>query len=81
MFTGIIKYNGIIIDIVPYDKGLTISIFSEIEEVISIGDSICVNGICLTVVEIIKDYTFVFNVMNETILKTTVKEWKKTTRS
>ena len=77
MFTGIIKYNGIIIDINPYDKGLTISIFSEIEEIINIGDSICVNGICLTVVEIIKEYTFVFNIMNETILKTTVKEWLK----
>jgi riboflavin biosynthesis protein RibD/riboflavin synthase alpha subunit len=75
MFTGIIKYNGIIIDITPYDKGLTISIFSEIEDIVSIGDSICVNGICLTVVKIIEEYTFVFNVMNETILKTTVKEW------
>jgi riboflavin biosynthesis protein RibD/riboflavin synthase alpha subunit len=77
MFTGIIKYNGIITDIISLDKGLTISIFSEIEDIVNIGDSICVNGICLTVVEIIKDYTFSFNVMNETILKTTVKEWKK----
>ncbi len=76
MFTGIIKYNGIIIDITPYDKGLTISIFSEIEDVVSVGDSICVNGICLTVVEIIEEYTFVFNVMNETLIKTTVNGWK-----
>lgn len=77
MFTGIIKYNGIIIDITHYDKGLTISIFSEIEDIVNIGDSICVNGICLTVIKIIEEYTFVFNVMNETILKTTIKQWLK----
>ena len=61
MFTGIIKNIGIITDIITFDKWLTISIFSEIEDFVSVGDSICVNGICLTVVEIIKEYTFVFN--------------------
>ena len=76
MFTGIIKYNGIIKEVINSDKGVTISIFSDIEETVNIGDSICVNGICLTVVEITNEYTYSFNVMSETLLKTTLKEWK-----
>ncbi len=76
MFTGLIKYFGIITNITNYEKHKTITIFAEIEQIIHLGDSISVNGICLTVTSIVDHYNYSFDIMLETLSKTTSKSWK-----
>ena len=77
MFTGIIRYSGVITEILNQENGdLQVTIFSDIEEVVHPGDSISINGICLTVVSI-ASHSYTFQVMGETIRKTTVESWKK----
>ena len=52
MFTGLIEEVGRVETSRPQDKGALISIRSErLWENLEIGDSVCVNGVCLTVVE------------------------------
>jgi len=75
MFTGIIRYKGIITNIVNSDSQIRVTLFSDIEEVLKLGDSVCVNGICLTIVQLGKN-EYSFDVMSETIRKTTVSKWK-----
>lgn len=76
MFTGIIRYKGVITEIHTDEKDmLEVSILADIEETLKIGDSICVNGICLTIIHI-NNHTYTFQVISETIRKTTVGWWK-----
>ncbi len=81
MFTGIIRLQGIISSLTNQDSivKLCVIIQEKINFILQIGDSICVNGICLTVVKInsLGNLTeLYFEIMNETINKTTVLNWK-----
>jgi len=73
MFTGIIKSVGEVKDIIKDDEILKIKISSS-ENIINstkIGDSVSVNGTCLTAVEKnIQNHTISFDVVGETISKT-----------
>lgn len=73
MFTGIVEEIGIIKSIKSGIKSskLTISC-SKVLEKTERGDSICTNGVCLTVTNINKD-TFEADVMAETIRKSNFK--------
>jgi riboflavin synthase len=76
MFTGIIEEFGKI-DAVKFrqgDKSFKIRCNKVIEDS-KLGDSIAVNGICMTITDIGKDF-FAADVMNETLLKTTAGAWK-----
>ncbi len=72
MFTGIIETTGKIMQIGPLgngaDDGLHLSIFSDSLDMsdISIGDSIAVNGVCLTVTTL-HDSLFTVDVSSETL--------------
>lgn len=69
MFTGLIEEIGIVKSIVKTSQSGQITI--EAKEVIhetKIGDSICTNGVCLTVTKI-TDYLFTVDVMPETMRK------------
>jgi riboflavin synthase len=70
MFTGIIEELGKIKKI-SLRSGVTFLEVSAKKTLLDtkIGDSIAVNGVCLTVVEITKDY-FSFEVMSQTIKNT-----------
>lgn len=68
MFTGIIEETGKILE---KDSKFKISC-SLILEDIKIGDSIAVNGVCLTVTDY-NSNSFTADVMNETISKTNLK--------
>lgn len=75
MFTGIIEATENIISIQHFGRKKLISIskpaiFSDIE----IGSSIACDGICLTIVKL-DNRTFTVEIMNETIQKTTAKNW------
>ena len=53
MFTGIIEEIGKIEKITPIAGGITIKIKAEkILEDIAVNDSVCIDGVCLTVTQI-----------------------------
>ncbi|MGL5634919.1 MAG: riboflavin synthase [Sarcina sp.] len=70
MFTGIVEEIGEIISIEMNGKSASVSILAKIVLNDSkVGDSIAINGVCLTVTNIKKD-SFQADVMNETINRT-----------
>lgn len=77
MFTGIIEDRGIISDISFTGNSARIKVNSKLVcEDVKIGDSIAVNGICLTVTELLKD-SFFADISEETLKVTTAKNFKK----
>ena len=76
MFTGIIEEIGIIKSIAKNSKEAILVIETGLIHIeTKIGDSIAVNGICLTVTKI-ENNLLTFFVMNETIEKTSLKQLK-----
>ena len=79
MFTGIIEEIGKIQSINPISGGMRIKIAcSKILEDISIDDSICVNGVCLTAVKVENDGFWV-DAVGATLEKTTFAKMKLST--
>lgn len=76
MFTGIIEEIGKITGISDSGslKQLTISC-QQLQDDLSLGDSVCCNGICLTVNQFDKN-SIKAAVMPETVRKTTITDWK-----
>lgn len=76
MFTGIIEEIGIIQSIKKNNKSSVLSIQGKkIFEDIHIGDSIAVNGVCLTVTTF-NNKTFTADVMNETLSRSSLGSLK-----
>lgn len=77
MFTGIILAIGQVSAIMPKegDFRLKIQTGKLPMATVQLGDSIAVNGVCLTAVERGADY-FIADVSNETLSRTTLKEAK-----
>jgi riboflavin synthase len=76
MFTGLIEETGKVKSI--NRKGNSLSIEVEAEKILEdtkIGDSIAINGVCLTVVSI-KDRSFSFDVSKETLDRSNFKQIK-----
>lgn len=75
MFTGIIQSVGTIESIIAngVDKRVTVATAKIPTSSIGLGDSIAVNGVCLTAVSI-DDHTFTADVSAETIKLTTFRE-------
>lgn len=72
MFTGIIEEVGKIKNISKTSSGILLTISADkILRDCNLGDSITVNGICLTVTKFDND-SFTVDVMNETVRKTTL---------
>ena len=72
MFTGIVETMGVVENIIPNEKGKTFVIKSEeIMDDLKIGDSISVNGVCLTVTKI-DGIKFNLNLVPETLKKSTL---------
>jgi len=67
MFTGIVQGTGTIIDINKNNSVLTLNIKVPqlIAKKLTIGDSLAVDGVCLTVTRI-SDVNVSFDVVNET---------------
>lgn len=81
MFTGIIEATGSISDIQPKGTDTRLRIHTGKLSLadVKLGDSIAVNGVCLTVIELPGD-GFWADVSGETLLKTTLAMAKKGTR-
>lgn len=76
MFTGLVEETGRIINIFRKDSGLSVLIKgNRVMKDIKIGDSIAVNGVCLTVTETGNEI-FAADVMHETISRSTLKRIK-----
>jgi riboflavin synthase len=77
MFTGIIEAVGKIQRIEPVggDMRLTIDVLTLDMSDVQLGDSIAVNGVCLTAIKFDQD-SFVADVSNETVSLTTLKDLK-----
>lgn len=75
MFSGIIETTGNVksIENCNGDKRFSIDTDQAFMSDINIGDSICVNGVCLTVVDTYQ-YGFITDISNETLSCTTLSE-------
>lgn len=77
MFTGIIEEIGSIKNIAQHGPGKTFEIKAhKIVEDLKIDQSVAVNGVCLTVVEVGKD-SFFADAVAETLTKSTLVQLKK----
>jgi riboflavin synthase len=70
MFTGIVEYLGTVTSATEAERGRTLTIDAgSLAEGIESGDSVAVNGICLTVIDGING-SLTFQVMGETLDRT-----------
>ncbi len=76
VFTGIIEGLGTVTAVTPSDGGMRMAVQSDFSlEGVCIGDSIAVNGVCLTAVQV-KDKAFEVDAAPETLAKSTVGQAK-----
>lgn len=74
MFTGIIECSGKIIDITASGSNKTFWVESPISDKLRVDESVCHNGVCLTIEEI-KDNAHKVTAIKETFDKTNLIEW------
>ena len=73
MFTGLVEEKGQIVKVLKKNTGLEITVRGKIvTKNVKIGDSIAVNGVCLTVTSFSQD-TFSADVMYETVKRSGLK--------
>jgi len=70
MFTGIINHTGIIDALDTYESGARLRLRTSDESPFVRGESVAVNGVCLTVLP--EDGVLVADVSNETLARTTL---------
>ena len=79
MFTGLVEEVGEVKDVRRRGKGALLSVkCSKVLEGTEIGDSVAVNGVCLTVVELGRDFLSFF-VSNETLQRSNLGELRPKT--
>jgi riboflavin synthase len=66
MFTGLVAGRGHITAADRSDDGVRLTVATPLAEELALGDSVAVNGVCLTAV-LIDGATFAADVMNETL--------------
>lgn len=75
MFTGIIETTGIIEKVTANGTNKTFWVSSPLAQELKIDQSLCHDGVCLTV-EAINDNSFQVTAIQETLLKTNLQEWQ-----
>jgi riboflavin synthase len=73
MFTGIIRSIGLVDSVDRSDEGVRITVATPLADELATGDSIAVNGVCLTAASASAG-SFVAEVMNETLAKTSLSD-------
>jgi riboflavin synthase len=71
MFTGLVQGIGSVAGIERSDDGARVTIETPLVAELATGDSIAINGVCLTAVELDGD-SFVADAMNETLARTSL---------
>ena len=76
MFTGLVEHKGSVIEVTPEGPGARVSVdASGISEGVQLGDSISINGCCLTVVQI-EGAALTFQAGEETLARTNLGDLK-----
>lgn len=73
MFTGIVQGIGLVASVDRSPEGVRIAVATPLAAELGLGDSVAVNGVCLTAAEA-GATSFVAQVMNETLRKTSLNE-------
>lgn len=73
MFTGLIEHSGTVTAVDRGEAGAVIAIRTELAPGLGPGDSIAVNGVCLTATRLTPD-SFSADVMNESLDRTALAE-------
>lgn len=71
MFTGLVESLGRIVDVAPAPAGVRVRVSADLATSAVLGESVCVNGVCLTVVEA-SAHGLLFDVSPETLRVTTL---------
>jgi len=74
MFTGLIEHTGIITAKSKRNSSVKVCVKSRALNKCKVGQSVAVNGVCLTVTQVSKDIIR-FDVINETLRATTIGLW------
>lgn len=69
MFTGIVEDRGVVTSVTGTDEGARIQVTTALAATLAIGDSLAVNGVCLTAVEL-SGQSCAFEVVPETLSRT-----------
>jgi riboflavin synthase len=72
MFTGLVQGLGRIVAVEGSDAGVSLNVATALAGELAVGDSIAVNGVCLTATEI-DGATFTAEVMNETLTHSSLR--------
>ncbi len=72
MFTGLIEATGTITSVEKTGNGIRLSLMPSLEFAVQLGDSVSVNGVCLTVTKHGKNISF--DISPETLRSTTIGE-------
>ena len=73
MFTGLVQGLGRIVDLERSDDGVRLSVATALAAELAPGDSIAVNGVCLSAAEIAGG-SFLAEVMHETLSRTSLAD-------
>ena len=72
MFTGLVEEGGVVEQVVPRDGGARLAIGAQVVlEGLAVGDSVAVNGACLTAVEV-TEAGFAVDAVAETLRRTSL---------
>ena len=71
MFTGLVADLGVLEELRRSEAGATLRISAGLTEELREGDSIAVNGVCLTATAV-RDHAFLADAMNETLTRSTL---------
>jgi riboflavin synthase len=66
MFTGIVEECGEVVDLTPVETGAVLRVRSSFSGEVALGESVAVNGACLTVTEVV-DGAMRFDLLHETL--------------
>jgi len=73
MFTGLVQSQGHVADLERSELGVVLEIETGLAPEVREGDSVAVNGVCLTATEV-HDHHFRAEVMNETLARTSLAQ-------
>jgi riboflavin synthase len=73
MFTGLIKDLGEVREVDRTDDGVTLRVQSSLAGELALGDSVAINGVCLTATEVDAE-GFAAEVMNETLQHSSLRD-------
>ena len=71
MFTGLVQDLGEVVERISTDDGARLRVRTALAPEIGLGDSVAVNGVCLTATEIV-DGVFVADAMHETLRRSSL---------